>query len=223
MSVPAPHFLLYSQAAQPSGNDSRIGHWKFVLRQSGSEESLEAADEEPETSPERLELLAVIRGLEALGERSRVTLVAPSRYIQRGLEFGLTQWRENDWQWERYGRMTPVKNSDLWQRLARLVEIHTVQCRPGRLHQADDLAPARPRPEAGSVHSETRGRRLRLDQPGGKSESRSTKHETNPKHQCQNDRNGGRFEHLSLENWSLFRAWCFVLRALRRCTAIGRL
>jgi ribonuclease HI len=159
MSVPAPHFLLYSQAAQPSGNDSRIGHWKFVLRQPGSEESLEAADEEPETSPERLELLAVIRGLEALGERSRVTLVAPSRYIQRGLEFGLTQWRENDWQWERYGRMTPVKNSDLWQRLARLVEIHTVQCRPGRMNQADDLAA----PPVSQPNRTLGGKRLRFD------------------------------------------------------------
>jgi ribonuclease HI len=222
MSVPAPHFLLYSQAALASRDDSPTGRWRFVLRRPGSEESLEAADEEPETSSERLELLAIIRGLEALGERSRVTLVAPSRYVQRGLEFGLSQWRESDWQWERYGRMTPVKNSDLWRRLARLVEIHTVQCRPGRLNQADDLAPARPRPEAGSIQSETRGRKLRFDQPGGKSESRSTKHETNSKHQCQNDRNSGRFRHLSLDNWSLFRVSCCVLRALRRWTAIGR-
>jgi len=166
MSVPAPHFLLYSQAAQPSGHDSRIGHWKFVLRRPGSEESLEAADEEPETSPERLELLAVIRGLEALGERSRVTLVAPSRYVQRGLEFGLSQWRENDWHWERFGRMTPVKNRDLWQRLARLVEIHTVHCRPGRLHQADDLAA----PPVIQSNRTLSGKRLRIDEPRPKNE-----------------------------------------------------
>ena len=161
MSVPAPHFLLYSQAALASRDDSPAGRWKFVLRKPGSDESLEAADEEPEASPERLELLAVIRGLEALDERSRVTLVAPSRYLQRGLEFGLSQWRENDWQWERYGRMTAVKNSDLWQRLARLVEIHTVQCRPVRLNQADDLAA----PPAAQTTRNIRGRRLRIDAP----------------------------------------------------------
>jgi ribonuclease HI len=136
MSVPAPHFLLYSQAAQPSGNDSRIGHWKFVLRRPGSEESLEAADEEPEISPERLELLAIFRGLEALDERSRVTLVEPSRSVQRGLEFGLTHWRENDWQWERYGRMVPVKDGDLWRRLDHALKFHRLECRKLRVDRA---------------------------------------------------------------------------------------
>ena len=169
MSVSAPHFLLYSQAAQASVADSRSGRWKFVLRRPGSEESLEAADDEPEASPERLELLAIIRGLEALDERSRVTLVAPSRYVQRGLEIGLTQWSENDWQWERYGRMTRVKNCDLWQRIARLAEIHTVKCRPGRLSQADDLAsPPVPQP-----NRTIGGKRLRMD--GSSSKNQSTK------------------------------------------------
>jgi ribonuclease HI len=174
MSVPAPHFLLYSQVSPASQDQARslagtsgrytAGCWRFVLRQPGHDCELAAEDEEPEAGPERLELLAIVRGLEALDERCRVTLVAPSRYIQRGLEFGLTQWRENDWQWERYGRMTAVKNADLWQRLERLLEIHTVDCRAGRLNQADDLAA----PPARQPLRDSGGRRLRIDPAEGK-------------------------------------------------------
>ena len=110
MSVTAPHFLLYAEAAQAADcAASNAGRWRFVLQLPGGETSLEAADEEPEAGSERLELLAVIRGLEALEAPSRVTLLSGSRQIRRGLEFGLSQWRENDWQWERYGRMTPME------------------------------------------------------------------------------------------------------------------
>src|SRR4051812_23330141 len=122
MNVPAPHFLLYAEAAAPaqcaigasvarrrgeSSAGSRCdengdfgGRWRFVLRTPGGDTSLEAADDEPEATSERLELLAVVRGLEALDEPSHVTLVTGSRYLRRGLEYGLAQWRENDWQWE---------------------------------------------------------------------------------------------------------------------------
>src|SRR5207244_1402805 len=110
MSVPAPHFLLYAEAAPlsesprssaadplacPSGL-CEVGRWRFVLRRPGGETSLEAADEEPEATPQRLELLAVVRGLEALSQPSRVTLLTGSRYLRRGIDFGLSQWREND-------------------------------------------------------------------------------------------------------------------------------
>src|SRR4029079_19036769 len=96
MSVSAPHFLLYAEAATHA--DSAVcdaGRWRFVLQLPNGETSLEAADEEHDATPERLELLAVVRGLEALGQPSRVTLLSGSRAIRRGLEHGLAQWREN--------------------------------------------------------------------------------------------------------------------------------
>ncbi len=82
-------------------------------------EQFEAADAEPDAQGERLELLAVVRGLEALEQPSRVTLVTPSKYVNRGLTYGLEEWRANDWQWEHFGEMVPVKNRDLWQRVDR--------------------------------------------------------------------------------------------------------
>jgi hypothetical protein len=84
-----------------------------------------------------------------------VTLLTASRKIRRGLDFGLAAWRESNWQWERYGRMTPIKNGDLWRRLDRLLAIHVLEVRPTRLEQADDLAS----PERITLN----GRRLRFD------------------------------------------------------------
>src|SRR5439155_20669268 len=129
-----------------------------------AQSSLEAADEEVDASPQRLELLAVVRGLEALEQPSRVTLMSASRYLRRGLQFGLREWRENDWQWERYGRMAPVKDRDLWQRLDRLVEIHAVECGPGALEKASDLSsPPAPKTQPPVVQRSHGGRRLRID------------------------------------------------------------
>jgi ribonuclease HI len=153
----APHFLLHAETAAAGGP---AGNWRFVLREPTGRTALEAADEEPAAGQQRLELLAIVRGLEALDQPSRVTLVSASRSVQAGLQFGLANWRSNDWQWERYGQLTAVKNADLWQRLDRLLEIHSVQCRPTRGKPADDLAA--PRPAWRQLSS---GRRLRIDQP----------------------------------------------------------
>jgi ribonuclease HI len=221
MSVPAPHFLLYAEAAQAADRaDGNAGRWRFVLRLPGGETSLEAADEEPTAGPERLELLAVVRGLESLAQPSRVTLLSGSRQLRRGLEFGLSQWRENDWQWERYGRMTAIKNGDLWRRLDRLLNIHTIDCRPAKLEKADDLAP--PPVAIG-------GRRLRFDRaesPKAKHGIRNPKSETNSKSQIPNVRNDERysvarsaratvrFRALNFMLSNLYRISCFVLRIL---------
>jgi ribonuclease HI len=219
MSVSAPHFLLYAEAslsatasaADYEASDAR--RWRFVLRRPGGETALEAADDEPEAGTERLELLAVVRGLEALESPSRVTLLSGSRHIRRGLESGLAQWRENGWQWERYGRMTPMKNGDLWQRLDRLLQIHAIDCRPTGLNKTDDLA-APPQPTVRQRTRDGGSRIVRIDAPHGKkSEIRSTKHETNPKFKKRNASNNGRLGHWDFLLSNLFRISSFVLRA----------
>jgi ribonuclease HI len=129
MNIPAPHFLLFSEAR---GKD-RQGQWRFVLQAADGSATLEAADIEPEIGGERLELLAVVRGLEALDQPSHVTLFTPSRYVNRGIAYGLEEWRRNDWMWESYGEMVPVKNRDLWQRLDRALSFHRIEFRGYRI------------------------------------------------------------------------------------------
>jgi ribonuclease HI len=137
MSAPEPHFLLYSASA-PTDPDGKPGDWRFVLESVDGTSKLEIVDTEPNVRGERLELLAVVRGLEAIDEPARVTLVTPSRYVSRGISYGLTDWRENDWQWERHGEMVPVKDRDLWQRVDRALEFHRVECRQWRLDGPHD-------------------------------------------------------------------------------------
>jgi ribonuclease HI len=130
MILNRPHYLLLSESRSHrlAGADS-TGHWRFVLESTNGHDRFEAGDCEPAVGGERLELLTVIRGLEALDQPSQVTLVTPSRYVSRGLRYGLNQWRRNDWRWEYDGRMIPVTNHDLWQRLDRALQYHDVRCR----------------------------------------------------------------------------------------------
>lgn len=134
MNAPVPHFLLFSESRCPlPGLDQSAGQWRFVLEAVDGSSKLVASDQEPGAIGERLELLAVVRGLEALDQPSRVTLVTASRSVDRGLRHGLPQWRENGWQWERFGKMAPVRNHDLWQRIDRALQYHRIECRTWRL------------------------------------------------------------------------------------------
>jgi ribonuclease HI len=154
MSVPAPHFLLFSTARNDRPpHEPASGQWRFVLSASDGSSQLEASDAEPEVSRDRLELLAIVRGLEALDQPSDVTIVTASRYISRCLRFGLPSWRENAWQWERFGQFVPVKNADLWRRIDNAMQFHRVGCRyvatakpSPQIHVEHKLANNRQRP-----------------------------------------------------------------------------
>ncbi|MBN1851162.1 MAG: hypothetical protein JW829_00500 [Pirellulales bacterium] len=129
MSVPIPHFLLFSEAqVRPGANPE----WHFVLESLDGRKRTVAADCEPDARGERVELLAVVRGLEALEQPSRVILITKSRYVSRGLERGLREWRESGWRWERFGRRVPVRDADLWQRIDHAMHFHEVECRTWR-------------------------------------------------------------------------------------------
>ncbi|MBS0210724.1 MAG: hypothetical protein JSS27_17410 [Planctomycetes bacterium] len=145
MNPPEPHFLLLADVSRRNQRDE----WSFVLHAADGTAMQTAQELEPDQHGERLELLSVIRGLEALDQPSRVTLVTRSKYVRRGIAYGLDEWRANDWTWECYGEMVPVKNRDLWQRLDRAMAFHQIELRTSRVdtahvEPASDLAtPAR--------------------------------------------------------------------------------
>ena len=127
MSSAAPHYLLLSETHQETA--SQPGGWSFLLERIDGSDRIEASDVEPEVRGERLQLLAVVRGLEALEQPSRVTLITPSRYIGRSIRKGIPVWRENDWQWERFGQMVDVNHADLWKKVDRAMRFHSIDCR----------------------------------------------------------------------------------------------
>lgn len=125
MRATHPHFLLFS-SADLSGD--RTSRWQFVLESIDGTSRFAAGDEEPDAPSERAELLAVVRGLEALDQPSRVTLVTKSRYVSRGMVRCLDDWRACEWRWERFGRLEPIRDHDLWQRVDRALSYHEVDC-----------------------------------------------------------------------------------------------
>lgn len=135
MVMAQPLFLLFcdTHVHAANGGDGAAaasrGRWHFVLERLDGAARFEAADSEPAANRERLALLSVVRGLEALEQPSRVTLVTTSRYVSRGLRYGLATWRESDYMWERFGVQMPIRNADLWQRIDGAMQFHGVTCR----------------------------------------------------------------------------------------------
>jgi ribonuclease HI len=130
-----PQYVLFCESnhqAMQSGL-AETGNWSFTLKSMLDGSRFEITSDEPEETGVRLDLLAVIRGLEALDQCSRVTLFTASRYVTHGLRFGLPQWRERDWQWEEHGRRSAVANVDLWRRVDRAMAYHQVDCKRWRI------------------------------------------------------------------------------------------
>jgi ribonuclease HI len=125
MQASQPHFLLFSESTFDGVHQPR---WKFVLQSVGGEHHFSAGDTEYESRASRLELLAVVRGLEALDQPSRVTLITRSRYVRRGIRRELNQWRDRRWRWERFGNVVPIRDHDLWQRVDRALRYHQLEC-----------------------------------------------------------------------------------------------
>jgi ribonuclease HI len=68
--------------------------------------------------------MAAIAGLEALKHASRVELTTDSQYVKQGIELWVPRWRANGW---RTADRKPVKNQDLWERLAAAAEPHQIK------------------------------------------------------------------------------------------------
>jgi ribonuclease HI len=141
MNSPQNHYFLLAEARLAADSPSKV-LWHFLLESSDGATRLDVAEEEPETPSDRLELLALVRGLEAIDQPARVTVLTPSRYVSHGLRFGLDNWRENGWHWESFGQMTPIKNVDLWQRIDQALTIHRVEHKTVRLDAPQAEVPA---------------------------------------------------------------------------------
>ena len=108
-----------------SGNPGP-GGWAFLLRHPASGKELERSGAERETTNNRMEMLAVIRGLEALKRRTRVELLSDSTYVGKGLSEWLPKWKSNGWRRRDGKQFKPIKNEDLWRRLDELMARHQV-------------------------------------------------------------------------------------------------
>lgn len=112
--------VIYTDGAC-SGNPGP-GGWGVVLQWGGAMKELSGYD--ANTTNNRMELLAAIKGLAALKEPCIVDLYSDSAYLVNAWEKGwLSGWQRNGW---KTSQKKPVENQDLWQELLRLADVHKV-------------------------------------------------------------------------------------------------
>ncbi len=98
------------------------GGWGVLLRYQGNEKTLYGG--EAETTNNRMELMAAIKGLQALKEPCQVILTTDSQYVRRGITEWLAGWKARSW---RTASKKPVKNVDLWKQLDAAVTGHDIE------------------------------------------------------------------------------------------------
>ena len=118
------------------------GGWGVLLRYNGTEKHLYGG--EAHTTNNRMELLAAIRGLEAVSETCQIDLTSDSQYVRKGITEWLQGWKAKGW---KTAAKKPVKNKDLWQLLDEQAQRHNVNWHWVKGHSghreneiADDLA-----------------------------------------------------------------------------------
>lgn len=108
------------------------GGWGVLLRYGGREREL--AGNDPQTTNNRMELMAAIVALETLTEACDVVLHTDSRYVQQGIGEWLPNWIRRGW---KTAAGAPVKNQDLWMRLAEAAQRHRIEWRWVKGHAGD--------------------------------------------------------------------------------------
>jgi ribonuclease HI len=98
-----------------------IGGWGVLLRYDGREKTL--CGGERETTNNRMELRAVIEGLNSLKRPCQVAITTDSQYVKQGISDWIHNWKRNGW---KTAAKKPVKNSDLWRALDEAVARHEV-------------------------------------------------------------------------------------------------
>ncbi len=98
------------------------GGWGVLLRFGQVEKTLHGG--EALSTNNRMELTAVIKGLEALKKRCNVVITTDSKYVLTGVTEWMENWKQRNW---RTANKKPVLNVDLWKELDELVAAHSIE------------------------------------------------------------------------------------------------
>lgn len=130
MSHTIKHVTMYTDGAC-KGNPG-VGGWGVLLQYGAHTKELFGG--EAHTTNNRMELTAVIEGLNILKQRCKVSLYTDSKYVMQGMQEWLEGWKARGW---KTASKAPVKNVDLWQQLDAAVSAHDVQWHWVKGHAGD--------------------------------------------------------------------------------------
>ncbi len=104
-----------------SGNPGS-GGYAIILRYGKKEKEISGYC--PDTTNNRMELMAVIEGLKTLTRPSRVRIVTDSNYVYKGITTWINGWLKRNWL---NSQKKPVLNRDLWERLLMVSKPHQIE------------------------------------------------------------------------------------------------
>lgn len=109
--------IIYSDGSCVRGH----GGWGTVIFL--NDEEIEMSAGETNTTNNRMELMAVIRGLEFFDTSSKISVYSDSKYVITGISEWVEGWKNRDW---KTASNKPVKNKDLWERLDNVASEHNI-------------------------------------------------------------------------------------------------
>jgi len=98
------------------------GGWGVILCYKGTVKEIYGGD--PNTTNNRMELMAAIQALEILTKPCSVQLNTDSKYVMQGITEWISNWKKRGW---KTASRTPVKNEDLWRRLDAAIQRHNIE------------------------------------------------------------------------------------------------
>ena len=118
------------------------GGWAAILRYGKNKRELSGSD--PQTTNNRMEMTAVLEGLEALKQPCRIVVEIDSEYVKNGITKWIHGWKKRGWM---TSAKQPVKNEDLWRKLDAAIARHEIEWKWVKGHanhrdnnRCDDLA-----------------------------------------------------------------------------------
>jgi len=114
-----------------SGNPGP-GGWGALLMWNGHEKEMFGG--EPETTNNRMEMMAVIEALGAIKKQTKVELYTDSKYVMQGITEWIEGWKARGW---KTAAKKPVKNQDLWMAIDEAVNAHDVSFHWVKGHAGD--------------------------------------------------------------------------------------
>ncbi|HOJ62658.1 MAG TPA: ribonuclease HI [bacterium] len=120
----APEVILYTDGAC-RGNPGP-GGWGFILIHVPTGKILEASGGHPHTTNNRMELQAVIEGLEKLKRPTRVHVVTDSAYVVRGINEWIKNWKRHNWKHKVPAGWETIKNVEYWKKLDAFCQTHQI-------------------------------------------------------------------------------------------------
>ncbi|MBS3740949.1 MAG: ribonuclease HI [Candidatus Cloacimonetes bacterium] len=97
------------------------GGWAAIIKRGDNKSRISGF--EKNTTNNRMELMAAIKGLEALSKPTKVELYSDSNYLVKGMNNWLVNWKKRYW---KTAAQKPIKNMDLWQSLDKLNQKHQI-------------------------------------------------------------------------------------------------